>query len=71
MLDAYLMPDQRERQLRIAEDPHGVRPWRTAEQRAQAQAEQALQREHQAQQRAEDALRRIAELEAELAKRER
>ncbi len=63
VLGAYLVPVAEGRKLRISDDAEGTRMWRTAEEneRAEKEAERAEK---------EAALARIADLEAELARRE-
>lgn len=69
LLDAYLVVVHEGRKLRIAEDREGTRFWTTAEEaeRAAKEAERAAKEAERAAKEA--ALARIAELEAELAKR--
>jgi hypothetical protein len=76
VLGAWLIPDRNTRRLRIADGPLGEGPWLTAAENArlgEAQArisqQQALARLLEAEEREEDALRRVAELEAELSRR--
>jgi hypothetical protein len=61
-LDAFVVPDQAARRLRVASDPDGGGRWLTGEERARQRAEEATARE-------QEALDRVAELEAELARR--
>jgi Uma2 family endonuclease len=78
VLGAWLLPDRAERKLRIAGREDGGEPWLTAEELAREQAElarksaeQALAKAASAEQREVAALSRIAELERELAMRNR
>ena len=69
LLDAYLVVVHEGRKLRIAEDREGTRFWTTAEE-AERAAKEAERTAKEAERAAKEAaLARIAELEAELAKR--
>lgn len=62
VLGGFLIPDRDARRLRIATRASGDDPWLTLE-------EQARRREEQAREGERAALRRVAELEAELRRR--
>jgi hypothetical protein len=75
-LGAYLLPDRDARTLRISDDPAGAELWSTfeeearhREQEARHREQEARHREQEARRREQAALERVAELEAELRRR--
>jgi hypothetical protein len=68
-LGAFVVPDQDARRLRIAANADGSGRWLTGEEQALKRAEDAEAQARAADARGQEAKRRVAELEAELARR--
>lgn len=68
-MNAWLVPSNDGKQLRIAEDAAGQRLWLTAEEEERHAKEAAIRDGDQERRAKEEALRRVAELEAQLAAR--